>query len=70
MLKIEIVPWLYPNASELELKIKVQLPNGEEVNYSKVLHPDLFKSTWERAIDEAKLLIKNHADEMLEVNDD
>ena len=57
MLKIEITPWNYSKVPDVLLKVSVSY-KGETVSYEKRLPEELFQSTWERMMEEAKQIIK------------
>lgn len=60
MFKIEIVPWFHSGSPDIELRIRVTPERGEILSYNKVIPHDEFLSWWERIMDEAKVIIKDH----------
>lgn len=59
MLRIEITPWFHRGSPDIELRIRVTTRKGV-LSYDKIIPHDEFVSWWERIMDEAKALIKEH----------
>lgn len=57
MLRIEIDTWHFSKIPDIKLKISVT-HKGETISYEKIILYDMFSSTWERMMDEAKEIIR------------
>jgi hypothetical protein len=56
-LRIDLEPWMYPNAKEYELRVKLSF-DDQESEYREIIPPDFFRSQFDQIWEYAGRKIK------------